>query len=97
VDFLAVIGGTTQNYALSMSPSDGTCFYQIEPGTHDIQVTVWDPVETFIAFDDFPVEQGVIYFEDLDEDELPSPWEILKLVPVHQPGAYQVTSVQCTG
>jgi hypothetical protein len=73
VDFLAVVGGTTQNCSVSIGPGDGNYFYRIEPGTYDIQVTVSDGVGTFIAFNDFLVEESVIHFQDLEDVELPCP------------------------
>jgi hypothetical protein len=71
VNFVAVVGGDTDNNPVTLASGDGRYFYRIEPGTYDINVTVSDIVGSFTAFNDFVVEEGIVYFRDLDDADLP--------------------------
>jgi predicted small lipoprotein YifL len=70
VNFVAVVGGTTDNNAVNIEPDDGKYFYRIEPGTYDINLTM-DGVGEFPAWNDFVFEEGTVYLRAIDDGDLP--------------------------
>jgi hypothetical protein len=70
VNFVAVVGGETDNNTVTIDPDEGRYFYRIEPGTYDIVLTVVGP-GTFTAWNDFVFDEGTVYFRSIDEDDLP--------------------------